>query len=133
MKLVQDKDSFAEPLERAIEESVAAVIDASTPVRGAENRVAIALEQKKDLQEFDRRIQELLEHRAFVGLPRFHRRGRVVPNLHQLTVGVWRGVFLVDPKGEFAVALLFSKAPHRLDDRLDELVRKHATTDEATD
>lgn len=126
MRLVKDPASFAEPLDRAIEEAVGAVTAAGSPVRGAENRVALALRQLRDLQAFDRRVQALLAQGDFASLPRFLLRGQVMPHCHKLAVGVWRGVFLVDPEGELVVGLLFSKEPHALDDRLDELVRKYA-------
>lgn len=133
MKLVRDVQSFAEPLDRAIEEAVHAVIAAGNPVRGSENRVARMLQEKKDLESFIQATGRHLENRSFAGLPRLRRKGRMITHCHQLIVGVWRGIFLVDPKGEFVVGLLFSKEPHRLDDRLDELVRRHATAEDVVE
>jgi hypothetical protein len=130
VKLVRDVESFAEPLDRAIDEAVRAVLAAGNPVRGSENRVARALQEKKDLESFVEATGRHLENRSFAGLPRFRRKGQAIAHCHQLTIGVWRGVFLVDPKGAFVVGLLFSKEPHRLDDRLDELVRRHATAED---
>jgi hypothetical protein len=132
MKLVRDLESFAEPIDQAIRDAVRAVIAAGKPVRGSEKRVRVALDEKNDLARFVTRTGELLESRGFANLPRLRRGSQVVPSCHQLTVGPWRGVFLVDPAGELVVGLLFSKQPHQLDDRLEELVLKYAPTDEGS-
>jgi len=125
VRLVRDAESFGEPLDRAIDAAVDTVIAAGLLVRGSAARVCAALQEKQDLETFVARVGDLLAARGFADLPRLRRAGRVVPHCHALRVGPWRGVFLVDPAGEFAVGLLFSKAPHLLDDRLDELVRRH--------
>ena len=130
MELVRDAESFAAPIDRAIKEAVGAVIAAGKPVRGSEKRVRVALDQKRDLETFVAKTKELLESRGFGDLPRLRRGAQIVSNCHQLTVGPWRGIFLVDPAGDFVVGLLFSKAPHRLDERLDELVLRYPPKDE---
>lgn len=125
MKLVRDTHSFQAPLEKALEESVSALIAAGVAVHGSEARTRAALDERKALYDFVARISELLRIEGFVDLPRQRRGTQIVPCCHQLNVGPWRGVFLLDPAGELVVALVFSKAPHRLDDRLDELVQKY--------
>lgn len=123
MKLVRDEDSFARPLDFAVNEVVEAVLSAGNPIRGAEPRVRIALDEKIDLDSFISQITELLEGHGFRDLPQVFQKSRAVPNCHHLTVGPWRGIFLVDPSNEFVVALVFSKEPHQLEQRLDELVK----------
>ncbi len=128
MKLVRDEDSFARPLDFAVNEVVEAVLSASNPIRGAESRVRIALGEKNVLESFISQITKLLEGHGFRDLPKLFQESRAVPNCHHLTVGPWRGIFLVDPSSEFVVALVFSKEPHQLEQRLDELVEKHQQT-----
>lgn len=122
MKLLRDPVSFQGPLDRAVDDAVDAVVDAGDPVDGASARAQAALNDKRDLETFVERVGDLIDRAGFSDLPRLRRAGRVLPHCHVLTVGPWRGVFLADPAGDFAVALVFSKAPHAMDDRLDELV-----------
>ncbi len=128
MKLVRDEDSFARPLGIAIDEVVEAVLAAGIPIRGAESRVRIALGEKNVLESFISQITKLLEGHGFRDLPKLFQESRAVPNCHHLTVGPWRVIFLVDPSSEVVVALVFSKEPHQLEQRLDELVEKHQQT-----
>ncbi len=128
MMLIRDEDSFARPLGIAIDEVVEAVLAAGIPIRGAESRVRIALGEKNVLESFISQITKLLEGHGFRDLPKLFQESRAVPNCHHLTVGPWRGIFLVDPSSEFVVALVFSKEPHQLEQRLDELVEKHQQT-----
>ena len=125
MMLIRDEDSFARPLGIAIDEVVEAVLAAGNPISGAESRVRIALGEKNVLESFISQITKLLEGHGFRDLPKLFQESRAVPNCHHLTVGPWRGIFLVDPSSEFVVALVFSKEPHQLEQRLDELVEKH--------
>lgn len=125
MKLVRDPRSFQAPLDEAWAASVRAAIAAGVVVHGAEARIRAALDERDALLRFVARIGELLRSEAFIDLPRQRRGTQIVPYCHHLTVGPWRGVFLVDPAGELVVALLFSKAPHRLDERLGELVLQY--------
>ncbi|TGD64480.1 hypothetical protein EYC08_09360, partial [Tabrizicola sp. WMC-M-20] len=48
-----------------------------------------------------------------------------ISHCHHLTVGPWKGVFLIDPDGVLAIGLVFSKAPHNFLDRVQELVILH--------
>lgn len=130
MKLLRDAESFARPLDRAIEEAFPAVLAAATPVHGSEKRVRIALDQKNDLYTFVRKTDELLRSRGFGDLPKLRRGSLFVPHCHQLVVGPWRGIFLVDPSGELVVGLVFSKEPHQFDERLNELIPKYSPTSE---
>lgn len=130
IKLVRDKDSFAKPFDIAINEVVKAVLEAGNPIRGAEQRVRIALAEKNDLDNFYSQMTELLKGHGFRDLPKLFQESRALPNCHHLTVGPWRGIFLVDPSSEFVVALVFSKEPHQLESRLDELVKTHQPTPE---
>lgn len=125
MKFVRDARSYQAPLDHAVAESVTAIVSAGVIVRGAEARVRAALDEKDALKRFVGQVTERLKSRSFVDLPRQRCGPRIVPHCHHLTVDPWRGVFLVDPAGELVVGLLFSKAPHRMDERLDELVRTY--------
>lgn len=129
MELLQDEKSFAEPLRNAIDEAFEAVLNAGYPVVGSEERVRIALDEKRDLEKFSSSITKLLKRRGFVNLPKVRHGSETLSKCHQSDVGPWRGIFLVDSPSELVVALLFSKAPHRLDSRLDELVQKHTPKD----
>lgn len=132
MQLVRDAESFQRPLEAAIAAAVAEVHKAADPVAGAEARVRKALDEKADLEAFCARLTQTMRSGAFVDLPRLRdRRWRPLPNCHHLTVGPWRGVFLVKRDENVAIAILFSKAPHDLSRRVGELAHSRDSEAEA--
>ncbi|MBL8443375.1 MAG: hypothetical protein JNK52_04950, partial [Zoogloeaceae bacterium] len=65
MKFVRDARSFQAPLDRAVSESVAAIIAAGVTVQGAETRIRAALDEKNALELFIERVTELLKTRSF--------------------------------------------------------------------
>lgn len=125
--LAEDPASFTEPREQALAGAMAAFRTASTPVKGAEARVYAALSELRSLREFSNRVARLMETRGFSALPELVHNGNRLHGLRHLTVGPWRGVFLVGDDPAIVVALLFSRAPHDLTDRLDEIARPHRT------
>jgi hypothetical protein len=122
MELQEDLDSFRAPLDAAVADRHAAVTRAALPVRGSDERVRRAQEAKAAIERFGPALATRLEEQSFAQLPRLRRWGLPIPHLHRLDQGPWRGVFLLDPKGERVVALVFSKAPHDYGDKLAELV-----------
>jgi len=127
MVLVEDPASFTEPRARALADAVAAFGSASRPVKGAEARVHAALSELARLREFSNRVSDLMETGGFAALPELGHDGDRLDGLRHLTVGPWRGVFLVGADPAVVVALLFSRAPHTLADRLDEIARPYRT------
>ena len=123
--LVRDTVSYAEPLDLAIKEVMEAVLAAGRPIRGAESRVRAALDEKSGLEGFISRTTDLLKSYGFRDLPQLFQGSDAVPNCHHLTVGPWRGIFLVDPSNECVIGLVFSKEPHELMQRLDEIVGRN--------
>lgn len=124
--LVEDETSFAEPRRQAIANAIQAFKDASKQVRGSEARVRAALDDLEALDGFVARIGELLEKRGFQDLPGLIQEGKRLRGFHHLTVGPWRGVFLISNDGGKVIALVFSKVPHALEARLDEIAGRHA-------
>ena len=76
--------------------------------------MARAIAAKKDLDDFVAEVGRLLETGTFAMLPDFQHRDIILPGLRHLTVGRWRGIFLVEPGGEEVVALLFTREPHEV-------------------
>ncbi len=125
MRLVRDRTSYEEPLDRARLEAERAVLVSGRPVRGATERAERAIAERDALTAYEDAVAERLETASFAALPRLRTRGwRPYPFLHVLEVAPWRGIFHVDPHARFAIALLFSKAPHRLAGRIDEIVAR---------
>jgi hypothetical protein len=118
---IEDETSFAGPRRQAIADCVEAFKRASTPVMGAEARLHAALTDLKAMNQFVAEVDRLIENQAFQTLPGFKRGRERFDGYHQLTVGPWRGVFLVSRDGSNVVALLFSRHPHALEARLREL------------
>jgi hypothetical protein len=125
--LHRDEDSFQGPLDRALAACVAQYKLASATVKGAEARVRAALDDLKYLREFIAEVEHRMNTRSFHELPRFLRGGEGIHGLHKLTAGPWRGVFLVGAQESDVVALVFSKQPHDLGSRLNELVSGYQT------
>tara|TARA_R110000824_G_scaffold3234_4_gene15113 strand:+ start:29627 stop:30115 length:489 start_codon:yes stop_codon:yes gene_type:complete len=121
-----DEASFGGPRDRTISEAVSALIGAGRKVRGASKGSEALQRDIEDLKEFDRRLEDLVRTGEFNSLPilrnKFWRR---IANCRHLTVGPWRGVFLVDSGGSAVAGMLFSHEPHDFYDRLDELLGTH--------
>ena len=123
--LREDEESFTGPRLRAIADCIAAFKAAAKTVRGAEARTRAALADIDRLREFNEEVARHLEDRSFRDLPGVRRDQYTLDALHQLTVGPWRGVFLVRPDGTEVIALVFSKHPHDLEQRLDEIAGRY--------
>lgn len=101
---------------------------AAYPTLGAEDRIRRAIEDRDALRRFTERLTSLIANDSFTDLPRY-RLGwrslwRAVPALHRLDEGPWRAVFVIYRAPPRVVALVFSKAPHRLDQRFDEVLAR---------
>jgi hypothetical protein len=123
--LYRDKDSFDKPLFEAPESCIAAFYAASSHVKGAEARVRQAIDDLKSLEDFNAALEWRMRTRTFHDLPRLKRGGGKLRGFHQLTVGSWRGVFLVGRDRDNVIALVFSKHPHRLEQRLGEISARY--------
>jgi hypothetical protein len=115
MRLHRDPVHFTRPLETALATALQDVLTAGFPVIGAVDRVEAALARKHDLDAFIERVGDLLQARAFAALPELRHPTIPLRSLHQLTIGPWRGVFLVEPGGDEVIALLFTREPHETD------------------
>lgn len=125
MEFVADRLSYEQPLDRARVAVRHAVLTCGRPVRGATERCAAALAERDALDAYEDAVAGHLETASLAALPRLRPRGwRPYPYVHVLEVAPWRGLFHVDPAGRFAIGLVFSKAPHRLDGRLDEILAR---------
>lgn len=122
---IEDEASFAVPRREAIAECVNAFGNASKKVKGAEARLNAAIADLEAIDTFGKEVERLIGSRAFLTLPEFKRDGRRVEGFHHLTVGPWRGVFLVDSGGADVAAILFSREPHALESRLGEVMQAY--------
>ena len=121
----EDPTSFTEPYDRALAEIKSAWREASATVNGAEARTNAALRDLKDLKAFVDEVANRLEAASFQELPRVTDRNEPIDGSYALTVGPWRGVFLVSQDGTKVVALAFSKEPHEFEPRLGEIVANY--------
>lgn len=121
--LRRDQDSFTGPLDAALAECTRALADAGKKIRGAQRRADAALDDLESLEQFIDEVNRLLRDRSFHDLPGFRSED---PRLRSLSVGPWRGIFLVSPDGSLVIGLVFSKQPHELEQRLHELVAGYA-------
>jgi hypothetical protein len=74
-----------------------------------ESSLHAILDDTRAFAEFDERMQQMTKGNSFDELPRFR---RDLPNVHHLTVGPWRGVFLVSSRVRFVYGIIFTKSPH---------------------
>ena len=125
MDFYQDERSFAAPLKAAFGQVEDEIQAAGHTVEGAYGRAHAALVAKQDLHAFKDRLAVHIAAGDFAELPRLRSRLMPIEACHRLTVGEWRGVFLVSPERSAAVAILFSRAPHDLRDRLDEAIDRN--------
>lgn len=131
--LVEDEVSFAAPLRQVIADCITAFKQASRTVKGAEARVSAALADLKALTVFTDEIARLMEERGFHSLPEF-KQGRVhFDGYHHLTVAPWCGIFLVSRDGADVVALIFSRLPLALEERIAELAAGYRAAKPAAD
>jgi hypothetical protein len=108
----EDVECFTQPFEAASDHCTRALGAATRTVKDAERRVAAALNDRKALEKFSKRVAELIRKRDFQSLPTL---GPELAGYHQLTVGPWRGVFLVSADGAYVAGMLFTQAPHKLE------------------
>lgn len=128
MKLVLDKDSFETPYLSAFEQTEAALVNAGRTVAGASTRAEAAANDLVDLRSFKSSLTNHLRAGTLSKLPYVRAPFRRITHCHHLTVGPWKGIFLIDPGKDLAVGLVFSKAPHHFIERVRELIEYH--TDE---
>ena len=123
----EDNESYGKPLRDATAKCKAAFMSAAQKVKGAEAKTQAAIADLRSLREFREQVAAHLDQKSFKNLPGVKRGRERVAALHQLTVGPWRGVFLVRPDGSEVIGLVFSKHPHDLGKRLDEVTRRYST------
>lgn len=122
----RDAESFQRPLDDAITKAERAVVLAAYPTLGAEDRIRRVVEEQAALLRFMSRLTELIRSNGFGRLPPYRlgwrRLWHAVPACHRLDEWPWRGIFVVYQDPPRVVALVFSKAPHRLGERFDEVL-----------
>ena len=126
-RLYEDEESFRKPLDQAIEACRQAFVAASATVLGAEARVRAALNDFNDLKAFRDAVAVHLRAGSFRDLPGFRREG--LNGFHHLTVGPWRGVFLVSNDGSEVIGMVFSKYPHHLGGHFVEVAKSYQTAE----
>lgn len=133
MQIVLDTESFEKPFSAAFDETVGALENAGRTVSGAGVRAEIAKRDLDDLKKFTAEMVHHLRSETLIGLPPLRAAFRRIQHCHHLTVGPWKGVFLIDPAGALAIGLVFSKAPHNYLDRLHELITLHTQIEPAAE
>ncbi|MEX2481942.1 MAG: hypothetical protein WD928_13885 [Gammaproteobacteria bacterium] len=123
--LYDDEPSFRTPRLQAIEQCRQAFIGASRCVRGAEQRLRAAIDDYAALEALGKEVERRLRESSFHELPGMVDGRERLHGLHYLEQGPWRGVFLVSADGTQVVGLLFSRQPHALDVRLDEIANAY--------
>jgi hypothetical protein len=121
----EEKSSFKEPLEAASAACVAGLRAAAKTVKGAEARTRAALDDLESLEQFQIALQTRMRERSFHILPGLRRGRDVIHGAHVLTTGPWRAIFLVDDRETMVVGLIFSKYPHDLERRFDEIAANY--------
>jgi len=111
----EDPESFGAPMARAALEVRRNFILASARVRGAERRVREAMDDLRDFMRFSERVELHLQQANFSTLPSVRDDGgNLIERVHDLTVGPWRGRFLVSDDGLQVIGLSFQRiARHR--------------------
>ena len=127
--LQEDERSFTKPFDGALTAAVQAFLVAAATVSGAEARTRAATNELNSLHEFDAAVEAHMRAKSFHDLPGYKRGRERLNGIHHMTVGPWRGVFLVSADGTQVIALVFSKFPHSLENRLDEVVEAYRTKD----
>jgi hypothetical protein len=123
----KDEDSYSKPYLRALTEAKDNWSKAGARVKAAEKRTRAAQLALRRLATFNAEIARLLETKTFHALPRFQDHGKPIGDLHILTVGPYRGVFIVRPDGTEVIALVFSEAPHDMASRIAEVANLYPT------
>ena len=119
------EDSYTEPYQRVLAEAITAWEKASTPIKGAEARTRAAKTALDQLKAFNDEIAHRLEKQLFNELPTLKASDPRIDAMYSLTVGPYRGVFIVRPDGTEVIALAFSKAPHDPTEHLIAAARRY--------
>lgn len=133
MDFYQDEISFTAPMKAAFGQVEAELQAAGLQVAGAFGRADAADRAKRTLHEFKNRLAGHIRAGNFASLPRLRSWLMPIPDCHHLTVGEWRGVFLVSREADAAVAILFSRRPHDLSGRLQEAIERNRPRLEPSD
>ncbi|KPM12508.1 hypothetical protein [Citromicrobium sp. WPS32] len=130
--LYEDEDSFRAQRRQAAEDCVAEFRVASALVDGSEARLRPVIKALRALDAFAKEVERLTAQRGFAALPEFKRGTERFDGYHQLTEAPWRGIFLVSRDGGQVVGLVFSRHPHKLEERLGEIAQgyRHIRSDE---
>lgn len=121
----EDTDSFTLMFDAAVADAFDAFNAAPEPVLGAEARTRAATTDLVSLRAFEKALQVHVRNRSFRELPGMMRGRERLEAYHKLTIGPWRGVFLVRPDGSEAIGVLFSRHPHNVESRLEEIIRRY--------
>ena len=121
MDLRFDTVSFLEPYNMAKKNVIDACQSAAKLVKGSANRTEKAEWDAQCLRQFWDELKQRHKDGSFAELPGLRRGWRSIPHCHYLTVGIWRGIFVVSPETDSALALVFTREPHSYLDRLNEL------------
>jgi len=112
---------FEKPLDAAIIADTAAIETAAATWKNSETRTHVALNESDALDRFCVALGERLRAKTFHLLPGT-KRDVSMPGIRVLEEPPWRGVFLLSADRTSVVGLLFSKEPHDVEARLDELI-----------
>lgn len=125
MNIILDEVSFLPAYEKAFKNTTMMLEIAGRKVRGASERAEKAKLDLDDLRTFRDEVARHLREGTFDTLPPLRNWFRRIQDCHHLTVGPWKGIFLVRSHNEPVIGLIFSKSPHNFLTRLHELSNKH--------
>lgn len=120
-ELYRDPRSFQKPLDEAISICTGVLTESVPKIDGSEAALRDAMDDLEALEAFVTAVEGHLRDASFHQLPSVRHWGRRMTGLHQLHSGPFRGVFLIGRDPRQVVALLFSRKPHDMSKRLDEL------------
>lgn len=128
--------SYKNPFDSVIPECRAEWVAASKSQGGGdiEAHLAALLHDATTFKQFNRELERLTQSNTFDRLPRFRLGNERFDHVHCLTVGPWRGVYLVSTSTSQVYGMLFTKFPHNLQKKdFDEILARYRESAKGTD
>jgi hypothetical protein len=131
--IFSDEDSYKKPFDAVVPACRAEYADIDKSKGGdVEARLAAVLEDMSTFKQFAAKLQDVAATNTFFQLPRLRRGLERLNGVHQLTVGPWRGVYLVSPSNAVVYAMLFTRNPHRIEkEHFDAILARYRAKIEA--
>lgn len=126
MKFYIDEESFEAPYLASLNEARSEFANAGRRVKGANARAEKAHRALEALKHFRNEVTLMRREENFEQLRRLRDLyWRPIGFFRHLTIGEWRGIFLVGPASAVVVCAAFSRKPHNYHERLGELQARH--------